>query len=278
VPWIRSALIEQGWGLVAPIGSPRGQALPFRADVVIVDSYTEDESYREKLLDQGIPVVAIVDDSFASAGPASLWVNPGAPSTLRVDEPDSFLNGPDYVLIRREVRKLRALRHESGLSVSRATGITFLLGGTDFAGLAPLIDRMSGLSERAGGVFAGPGAREGGSEVKWLRGGPELLRRASQSRLVVSTAGVSSWEMAHIGVPLALMQVTGNQAGNYSWMTTMGWARPLGRVDPRRTQPADFERALRDAFSPSDAQTSAALSRIDGLGAARVTEAVLSLI
>jgi spore coat polysaccharide biosynthesis predicted glycosyltransferase SpsG len=278
VPWVRAALDGHGWNVVAPLGSSMDQALGLDADAVIVDSYTLDEAYRQTLLNTGTPVVAIVDDSYTTAGPASLWVNPGAPSSLQVDDAASFLNGPEYVLIRRAVRDLRRLRQESDSSQSRATGITFLLGGTDFAGLAPLIDGMPGLSERAGGLFAGPGVQGGVSKVKWLSGGPDLLRRASQSRLVVSAAGVSSWEMAHVGVPLALMQVAGNQAGNYSWMTQTGWALPLGDVSPGVTQPAAFEQALTEALMESDAGGVTAVSRIDGLGAARVAEAVISLM
>lgn len=277
VPWVRAALDGHGWNVVAPLGSSMDQALGLDADAVIVDSYTLDEAYRQTLLNTGTPVVAIVDDSYTTAGPASLWVNPGAPSSLQVDDAASFLNGPDYVLIRRAVRDLRRLRQEADSSQSRGAGITFLLGGTDFAGLAPLIDSMSGLSERVGGVFAGPGLQQADSRVEWLSGGPGLLRRACQSRLVVSAAGVSSWEMAHIGVPLALLQVTDNQAGNYAWMTTMGWARPLGRIEPWLRQPAEFERALMDALTASDAEARTGLSRIDGLGASRVVDAVLTL-
>jgi len=272
VPWVRSALLKCGWGIDAAHGPP------LHADVVVVDSYSLDESYRRRLLDRGTPVVAIVDDSCAKAGPASLWVNPGAPSALWVDDPSSFLNGPEYVLIRSAVRHLRELRLAYVKSHSTARGITFLLGGTDFAGVAQLIDGVSGLSQFAGGIFAGPGDEEANSEVEWLSGGPELLMRASQSRMVVSAAGVSSWEMAHIGVPMALMQVAGNQAGNYSWMTSRGWAHPLGKINPDTPQPRAFEKALLGALIACEAAPSTFPSRIDGLGAARVAEAVVSLV
>jgi spore coat polysaccharide biosynthesis predicted glycosyltransferase SpsG len=277
VPWVRSALNEQGWEVLALSGSPRVQAGSVRADLVVVDSYTLEPSYRRALLDRGIPVVAIVDDSYAEGGPASLWVNPGAHSLLLVDDLTAFLNGPDYVLIRREVRNLRKVRQESISSGVTPSGITFLLGGTDFAGVARLLDDIPGLTQPAGQVFAGPGAGSTGSNLRWLDGGYELLHRASQSALAVSTAGVTSWELAHIGVPMALLRVADNQAGNYAWMTGEGWAFPLGRVHPGSDARIVGER-LREALRVAADSPWVVNNRIDGLGAMRVADAALALV
>ncbi len=173
-----------------------------------------------------------------------------------------FLNGPDYVLIRREVRDLRRLRDLMG----PGEGVTFLLGGTDVAGLGPLIQGVD-LGEP---VYAGPGIGEGAG-ITWLPGGAELLRRAACSRLVVSAAGVASWEMLHVGVPLALVLVADNQRGNYDWMTSYGWARGLGR-------PQEFKGGLKHVSTLLSVSQSDGSSRIDGLGAQRVYSIVLDSI
>ncbi len=248
VPWLVDALASVGWPMSGP-GSNE-------ADLVVVDSYTLPREYRQDLLDLGIPVVSIVDDYHQELGPGALWVNPGAP--MAAPSSVRFLNGPDYVLIRSEIRALRALR----VSVGPPEGVTVLLGGTDFAGLGALVERL----ELPAPVHAGPGIGSGNG-VTWLPGGSELLRRAACSQLVVSAAGVSSWEMLHIGVPLALMLAADNQRGNYEWMTSHGWAAPLGGGEH-----------LQDRVSAILARGSEGRQRIDGLGAQRVAEAVLRLL
>jgi spore coat polysaccharide biosynthesis predicted glycosyltransferase SpsG len=127
VPWLNSGLASAGWPVVAPG--------PIEADLAVVDSYTLNPAYRQDLLDRGIFVVAIVDSHHRELGPGTLWVNPGPPMPLNEDS--RLLNGPEYVLIRSEIRALRALR----VSLRQPEGVTFLLGGTDFAGLGALVDR-----------------------------------------------------------------------------------------------------------------------------------------
>jgi spore coat polysaccharide biosynthesis predicted glycosyltransferase SpsG len=247
VPWLFATLATAGW----PVSHPGS----IEADLVVVDSYSLDPAYRQDLLDRRIPVVAIVDHYHDELGPGTVWVNPGPPMALGADP--RFLDGPEYVLIRSEIRNLRALRE----SLSHAEGVTFLLGGTDFAGLGSLINRL----ELPGPVFAGPGSGSS-SAVTWLPGSPELLRRAASSQLVVSAAGVSSWEMLHVGVPLALVQVTENQRGNYEWMTSQRWALGLGSGE-----------ALTEGLTGLLSGQLAGVQRIDGLGAARVVEAILRI-
>ena len=254
VPWLVAALADAGW----PVSVPE----PIEGDLVVVDSYTLGPAYRQGLLDRGIRVVAIVDSHHKELGPGSIWVNPGPPMALNHDP--LFLDGPAYVLLRSEVRALRALRE----SIDATEGVTFLLGGTDFAGLRALVDRLV----LSGPVYAGPGRGSGsGSGVIWLPGGPELLRRASCSRLVVSAAGVSSWEMLHVGVPLALVPAAENQRGNYEWMTSQGWAYGLGSA-------VDLVEQTKSALRELENGTLRGEPRIDGLGAQRVTEAVLHLM
>jgi spore coat polysaccharide biosynthesis predicted glycosyltransferase SpsG len=248
VPWLVAALAGAGW----PVSAPES----INADLVVVDSYTLGPTFRQVLLDRGIPVLAIVDSHHQELGPGTLWVNPGPP--MAVPSSVRLLSGPEYVLIRSEVRALRALR----ASVRSPEGVTFVLGGTDFAGLGELVGRL----RLPGPVYAGPGSSSGGG-VTWLTGGSELLRRAACSRLVVSAAGVSSWEMLHLGVPLALLVAAENQRGNYDWLTSQGWAYGLGGGE-----------GLAEGISGLLAGELAAVQRIDGLGAARVTDALLGLV
>jgi hypothetical protein len=72
--------------------------------------------------------------------------------------------------------------------------------------------------------------------------------------------------MLHVGVPLAIVLVAENQRGNYEWMTAQGWAYGL-----------DIGEGLAEGLSSLLGGDLAGVQRIDGLGAARVVEAVLEL-
>lgn len=259
VPWVAALFAEQGWVVEPVLGRDGGVLEDGSADLVVVDSYGDTEAYRRSALDQGVPVLAVVDHHHTELGPGSLWINPGPPiaseSSLR------FLNGPDYVLIRRDIRALAEARH----TYAPGSGLAFLLGGTDAMGLAGSVQDLD-VGER---IVAGPGTANSGGVV-WLAPGPDLMREAARSRLVVSPAGVSSWEMLHIGVPLALLHATDNQRGNYDWITGQGWAWGLGngRNLPRRVQEA--LRRVNEGLLVGE-------RRIDGMGAARVLEAALGL-
>ena len=259
VPWVAALVAEQGWAVLPVLDQDGGSLRPGSADLVVVDSYGETNGYRRSALEIGVPVLAVVDHHHTEMGPGSLWVNPGPP--MDTEGSLRFLNGPDYVLIRREMRLLAGVRGAD----TPGSGLTFLLGGTDAMGLAKAVEGLK-VHER---VVAGPGeGRSGG--VTWLPPGPDLMRAAARSRLVVSAAGVSSWEMLHIGVPLALVIAADNQRGNYEWMTGQGWALGLGN---RRGLPGRVQEALRRV----EKGLLVGESRIDGLGAGRIVEAVLRL-
>ena len=278
VPWVRGRIESAGWPIEAAEFLARDQARSVRADLVIVDSYDLDDAYREAYLETGIPVVAIVDDSHTAAGPASLWVNPGAPTGLVTDQPSHFLNGTEYLLIHREIRDLRAFRKSFLSSGSVASGITFLMGGTDFGNMTQVINAIPNPSAITGGVYAGPSRSSSGeSDVTWLRGGYELLRRAAKSALVISAAGVSSWEIAYIGVPMGLLQVADNQAGNYAWMTGKGLAVPLGLMGTGG-DPDVVLGAIQKLLEHLPRQTQPTHPKIDGFGARRVADAALALL
>jgi spore coat polysaccharide biosynthesis predicted glycosyltransferase SpsG len=277
VPWLKEALRQSRWSISTPQGTERDQALAVDADVVIVDSYSIKHIFRQTLLDRGIFVLAIVDDSTTDSGPASLWVNPGAPASLRTAPDTAFLNGPEFVLIRRAIRELREMREGKEIQGADIAGITFLLGGTDFAGFAADIDSISKQVPAEHSIFAGPGhPGQAPTGVSWLHGGAELLQRAATSTLVVSAAGVTSWELAHIGVPMALFQVAENQSGNYEWMTSQGWAWPLGKIEIGMKTHLLAEQIC-SALEALNKGRIIGSSRIDGLGAARIVDKALTL-
>ena len=277
VPWVGEAIKRAQWQVVAPASPQARTERAFSVDVVVVDSYSMDPSSQQALIDQGIPVVAILDDFHVHPSPASLWVNPGIP----IERPEitgaRYLYGIEYVLVREEIRALRAVREEVSYLSRRPASVTFLLGGTGAGALWDSIAAVRRCAEGRWDVWAGPWAAATGKDEGLLGPGPELLRRAAQSDLVVSAAGVSSWEMLHVGAPLALTLVADNQRGNYQWMASQGWAHPLG--DARELmEPARLVSALSEVLGNPRSGPDTARGIIDGHGQDRVAEAIWDLI
>jgi spore coat polysaccharide biosynthesis predicted glycosyltransferase SpsG len=257
VPWVAEALARTEWR-VSNASMDDSQEVTAGADVVVVDSYDLPGSYRQGLLNLNKKVVAIVDHHHRELGPATLWVNPGPP--LGLPEQDRLLDGVDFVLIRQEIRELARVRAERGSQEH----IAFLLGGSDAVGLSAQVATVNFPRP----IFAGPGPDLGGN-ASWLRAGRELLEVAVRSRLVVTTASVTAWEMLHAGVPLAVICSVGNQRGNYDWMTSNGWA--FG-IDLSR----DLSQQVCLALEMAGDEPAVATPLIDGLGARRVVDSALS--
>lgn len=279
VPWVAERIRGLSWALDPHSWNPNSHSGQVRPDLIVVDSYEDTSEYRQILLDCAVAVVAIVDDFHTSPGPGSMWVNPGAPSRLEFSRSRHVLDGPDYVLIRQEVRDLRTARTAHLRAGGSFSGLTFLLGGTDFAGMGQTINQLRPAPALPESIWAGPGQLRDQRWVRWLPAGTDLLERMTMSELVVSPAGVSSWEIAHIGVPCALILATENQSGNYTWMTRSGWANGLGRAEDIVAQgPAALSLALADVLARLQEAPEPGPSRIDGLGAQRVVEAAISLL
>lgn len=276
VPWVRTALVRQGWPVIAEEARGGLESAGIDADLAVVDSYDASHEYRRSLLDRGIPVVAIIDDFHETPGPASLWVNPGRERPIEALPRTRYLNGPRYLLIREEIRELRALRASLIKSGRGIDGVTFVLGGTDAAGIADMASMVASHVGIDGGVFVGP-ATASGTLPNILGAGPDLLKRAACSRLVVSTAGVASWEMLHVGVPVALIQAVENQRGNYQEMTARKWALPMGSASTL-SDSVDLANRLMKQLVALSQGNSLQRAPIDGLGSARVVDAALAML
>lgn len=281
VQWLRRQLLRMEWVLAdldASVNQVR-QTLDLFPDIVVVDSYLLEQSYREDLIDRGVSVVAIVDDSHPEVGPGSLFVNPGVASRRLAKPGVPMLEGPEYVLIRREIRRLKTLRYRAQKEGRESRDLIFLLGGADSGGLGTLLDKTRFSPPLNMRCFAGPRRRGSGTSgaVTWLEAGTLLLEQAALSALVVTPAGVASWEMLHIGVPVALINAFDNQAGNYAWMTHAGLAWPLGTFD-ELGDPVRLTSAVGEAWAAlTSGKFVGADGVIDGRGAARVADAIYQL-
>jgi len=276
VPWIVTKLRTSNWAIEEAHPDAMVDADDTVADVVVVDSYAMDWEYRERLQARGIGVVVIADDFHTSLGPGDLWVNPGNEVDRDGTSATTYLNGPAYILLRSEIRGLRTLRESVFTRANTKPKLTVLLGGTDAAGLGSLIDPIFRRFGQEFHIIAGPKLSSINSVATWLPAGPELLREAALSDLVVSPAGVSSWELVHIGVPVALVLGTENQRGNYNWLTRNGLAFGMGSAEELQDDGVLAER-LELAFAKAEKPPHTTALTVDGQGTRRVSDAILQM-
>jgi spore coat polysaccharide biosynthesis predicted glycosyltransferase SpsG len=239
IPWVSRLLRERGWTTVVTIqGAEAAEMAHLEPDAVVLDSYCLDPQVTRDIRSTGIPVVALVDD-VTPAYEADLYVAPALGTEWSAPCPDTpYLKGLDYVLIRDELRDLGPLTartHRDG-----PLHVACLFGGTDTRGVAPrVVSALTALDFPMTIEVVPESAALPRMESRFLDGyvihghspGRDFTRIAVAADLVISAAGVSSWELLYLGVELALIQVADNQDANYREMTERGWAVGLGSVE-----------------------------------------------
>lgn len=278
ISWVASKLSDRSWTVMEPLADSLAQIRDLAPDLVVLDSYDLPAHFSKSLVDARLKVLSIVDDSYESAQPATLWVNPGVRISHLTLPNERFLNGPDYVLIRSEIRRLRDRRSQVDGTGGVSRTVAVLLGGSDHSDFAEIVSKLDPDLLHGIELIAGPSSRRDGQpSITWLPGGDELLDRAALAGVVLSAAGVSSWEFLHIGTPLALMLTAGNQSGNYEWFTSQGLAYPCGSRS-ELTKPGKLARKLVHIQEFLLERPISEGMWIDGHGARRVTNLALKLM
>ncbi|MBO3747089.1 hypothetical protein J5X84_13510 [Streptosporangiaceae bacterium NEAU-GS5] len=226
------------------------------ADAVVLDSYTLPPGTGARHRAAGRRVLAIVDGGDARGQEADLYLD----QNLGAQPLDSrWLAGERYVLLRDNVLRLRWAPPQRELP-----HVLCFFGGTDAAGLAPLVaEVLSGLPVTATVV----GATRSYERVEAIGPTDRLPRLMTEADLVVTAAGSAIWELLYLGAPAALTWVADNQLTGYRALVGRGLALALGRgEDLARTLPVAIERREPPGERP-----------IDGLGRVRVADALLGV-
>lgn len=303
VPWLAEQFDAGHWARIEPPGDESllpGLVTDLDPDWVVIDSY---RLYPGSIgaVAASRRVLAIVDDA-TPAYPASLYVSPavnprwqappGTPNHPAAPEVD-VLGGPEYVLIRSELRNLRPVDPADRWAwVDRADDgrLVAITGGADSAGLGPI---LAGLAEshalpapltlfsahpdlaRRRDVGGGGWGAGDAPSLEVRPPGPEALALASEARLVITPAGVTSWELLCLGVPAGLIAVAENQRPNYEAMTGRGWGAGLGSIEQCRRDPGGLADRIRSVWSDPAAcrdRARAAWTAVDGRGVERVAD------
>lgn len=289
-PWLEHKVSQIATYVEDPAESESDQAqqiLDIDPDVTIVDSYDLGEDFCSPVQRHRNVLVAIVD-STSHLAPADMYVSPSVdPVSPDIVGETQVLQGAKYVLIRRNLRRIKEHMRRSqqpGGAASRPWRVAVLMGGTDVAGLAPrIVDSLLSLyvpvsidaAPRPMGVSSTPqpSGRSDSSMVTWWSPGDDIYQQIAGADLVISAAGVSCWELHYLGLPLALIQVADNQATNYRWMTSQGYAWGLG--DRARLQdPRALQEAVRGLLEVDLRSKTAGTSIVDGLGVQRIVNVI----
>jgi UDP-2,4-diacetamido-2,4,6-trideoxy-beta-L-altropyranose hydrolase len=253
-----------------------------------VDGYHFDSEYQKRAKEAGYRLLAIDDHAHLDRYCADLVVNQNlhAADLHYVCEAGTrLLMGPRYALLRREFLKFSRWEREIATGGGK---VLVTLGGADPDNVAfTVLDALEqlasselevtivlGLANESAKAIRQRFARSSGkwqllNSVGWM---PELMQWAD---VAVSGAGITSWEIAFMGLPSLLVVLADNQTATAERLAgcqaawNLGWHRDLS--------PAKLARKLRLLLDDAEVRTHMARtgrSLVDGEGGARVVTAL----
>lgn len=235
------ALIEKLCSATYPLpAGPEGVAglaRKVRADVVHIDTYEDQGDLVGELRTAGVLLSSMEDGRFGRR-PADLVIDPSPGAELQYRPGDGscrLFRGAHAIPIRRSIRSLRGLGAERG-KPTPSKDVMIVMGGTDARDMTSRCVELWAQTKTPSRCFVvDPGDRDGfsvdlanGQFLEVVRPSLEVPHRFPTMDLVISGAGTTIWELATLGVPMALVQLVKNQAENYAFATGNRMALGLG--------------------------------------------------
>lgn len=266
--WVEPWVDELGLELVAPtrdVASLAELAGSRRADAVLLDSYEIGEAVAA--IHDADALLASFEDGEHGRREADIVIDYqlGAQDAERPpDGSPTLLRGITFAPIRAQVCSLASsLPRPVARHVTRAAVV---MGGTDIGRLEGLVrDALTALR-----VDAVPVER-----------GLDALNRLAEAEAVVSAAGVSAYELCHLGIPTAVVQAVDNQRGNYEALVRAEVVFGLGTAQEITARPDLFQQELQEWLSDPAARLSQARRAddlVDGRGAHRIVAALTAAV
>ncbi|GAA5095581.1 hypothetical protein GCM10025760_28090 [Microbacterium yannicii] len=246
------------------------QAAEIDAAMIHIDRYEGFSDIRALARGRGT-IISTATDAQYGRRPADVIVDAGPRATHEFHElyadADVCL-GPDHALLR---RGLSAAATHAGPARRSGVHALVLMGGTDAADYGPAVARaaagVAGVTRV--GLVGAPGPAPG---VIPVPRSPDVTELLDGWDLVITAAGTTVWEMAALGVPMALIGVAENQRDHYDTLLAAGAAVGLGFL-PSKDELAVAD--LAEVIADADARLGMAERArriVDGRGAARVVD------
>ena len=266
----------------------------WKADVVVVDHYGLNPVHETRLRSGGRRI-AVIDDLARAGHDADLLIDPSFGRTAG-DYEDAVrggalvLAGPDYALLRPDYTSVRASSLARRASSPAPRRVLVALGLTDVRGVTGRVMQMlrPELADLETDVVVGAGA----PSLPWLRhlqgsdphfrvhvDTPLMANLMAAADIAVGAGGSSVWERACLGLPALNLILADNQRPLALALDEAGacLAIEAGRPGLGDELVAGFARLRVD--TALRARMSEASARLcDGLGAARVADAMLALL
>jgi UDP-2,4-diacetamido-2,4,6-trideoxy-beta-L-altropyranose hydrolase len=275
------------------VASSRGAAW------VVVDGYPFGPGYLQGLIKDDRQLMVIDDQATQDFAAARLIVNPNVQATPElypgVNGDSRVLAGSRYALLRREFQGNTA-RKKSVAQQTRPRAsernlpdhVVITMGGSDPPNatrrmleiLAGFGDRRLQLTVILGPAYAHRESLEpvltalrGKHDVELLVDPHDLVTVLARADLAISAAGTTCWELASLGVPLAIVVLADNQVAGAEALAQrgtavfLGWHKDLDAGAVLQQLQSLFEQPGLLRRLSDDGR-----SLIDGLGAGRVAE------
>lgn len=235
----------------------------FAKRIMVIDDLADRPLDCDVLLDQGF------DD------------NSAARYASRLQRPAMQLFGPQYALLREEFLLARASAAPRNGSVQRV--VVFFTGGDDGGELFKCLQALVhwGLNVHVDVVIGSdhPGEKSLAAYCQAQRWQLHvqvdyMARLLAEADLAIGAAGSASWERCAVGVPSLLVILADNQRSLAAGLHRLGAAVNLG--DAGKLTVEQYRHALEGLVPPQlAAMSAAAWNLVDGLGAGRVSLAML---
>jgi UDP-2,4-diacetamido-2,4,6-trideoxy-beta-L-altropyranose hydrolase len=248
------------------------------AEWVVVDGYRFDHHYQQALLDAGLRVVFVDDHGECERYDADIVLNqnPYAAEAMytRRGAGTRLLLGPAYAMLRREFAVAAGV--PPGVP-GRATRVLVTLGGADPEGAAAKV--VAALARVPGDDLRVKVVShmdvEGDARTARLPATADMVPLMKWADVAITGAGSTVYELCCLGVPTFVVAITRPQIESARALEREGLAVDLGSHASMDAPSAarTIDALCRDATRRADLSRRGR-ERIDGLGAARVVQAL----
>lgn len=270
---------------------------------LVVDGYPFGPGYLQGLIKDDRQLMVIDDQATQDFEAAQLIVNPNVQATPELyagsRDRDRVLAGCRFALLRREFQANVTARKSTtkqtgpnGDSPNLPGHVVITMGGSDPPNATGrILEILSGFDDRRLHitVIVGPANTHRASlepvlktlrrkhDVELLVDPPDLVAAFARADLAISAASTTCWELACLGIPLAIVVLADNQLAGAEALAQRGTAVLLG-WHQELSAPAVLQQ-LRVLFQQPELLrrlSDDARSLIDGRGAGRVAERMVS--
>jgi spore coat polysaccharide biosynthesis predicted glycosyltransferase SpsG len=293
VPWAAAQVTARGFAIRQHAQSHPGLAatiIDLAPDAVVLDSYDAPPAVSADLRSAGVPLLTIVDGE-TRGQTGDLYVDQNLGSEHLAGPLDApRLAGLGYALLRTEVLRLRPPAPPTGARQDPPRVLAYF-GGTDAYGAGPLLAAaLVASGEAFDATFVAPRPRlraaiddlpvGAGQRITAIDPTDALMSLAVDADVVISASGTSLWELLCLGAATAIVWVIDNQELGYGRVMAAGLAAGLGHLDDVRADPSDAAKVLGTLLRDvawRDRLRAIGWALVDGLGRARVADALLAL-